>query len=298
LYYPLTVSAPERPNGFTFRADVIQLGPLTVGELSFGSTVSLISDDLDAYHLTLPTAGTVRTRHAGHEVLAGANRAVVFGPGGVVDTLHEAGSAELDIKIERAALEDELATLLGRRVRGPIRLPPSASMTDGPLRSWGRIVRMLQDEIDRPGTLVRQPLIAEHVRSMIMTGLLLSLPHEWSEELAAPGRAGPPRTIRRAVDAMHDEPDRAYAVGDLARIAGISVRSLQEGFQRYVGCAPMVYLQRIRLNRAHELLRDADPARVTVSAVAHSCGFSHLGRFAAAYRQRFGASPSETLRNC
>jgi transcriptional regulator GlxA family with amidase domain len=58
----------------------------------------------------------------------------------------------------------------------------------------------------------------------------------------------------------------------------------------------MAYLQSVRLDRAHETLRDEDPARVTVAAVAHRTGFAHLGRFATAYRVRYGVSPSETLR--
>ena len=33
----------------------------------------------------------------------------------------------------------------------------------------------------------------------------------------------------------------------------------------------------------------------TVRAVATSLGFLHMGRFAAAYRDAFGESPSETL---
>lgn len=76
----------------------------------------------------------------------------------------------------------------------------------------------------------------------------------------------------------------------------MSVRSLQEGFRRHVGCAPMTYLQQLRLNRVRETLLEGDPARVTVAAVAHRWGFAHLGRFASAYRERFGESPSETLR--
>jgi transcriptional regulator GlxA family with amidase domain len=86
-------------------------------------------------------------------------------------------------------------------------------------------------------------------------------------------------------------------VTELARVANMSVRSLQEGFRRHVGTAPMTYLQRVRLGRAHEALRRADPVRVTVAAVAHRWGFAHLGRFASAYRSQFGESPSETLRS-
>jgi transcriptional regulator GlxA family with amidase domain len=77
----------------------------------------------------------------------------------------------------------------------------------------------------------------------------------------------------------------------------MSVRSLQDGFRRYVGCAPMAYLQQVRLGRVHEALRQSDRQRVTVASVAHQWGFAHLGRFASAYRARFGASPSETLRD-
>jgi transcriptional regulator GlxA family with amidase domain len=85
-------------------------------------------------------------------------------------------------------------------------------------------------------------------------------------------------------------------VADLAGITGVSVRSLQEGFRRHLGCTPMAYLQQVRLERARESLRDADPTRVTVASIAHRWGFAHLGRFAAVYRARFGECPSESLR--
>jgi transcriptional regulator GlxA family with amidase domain len=115
--------------------------------------------------------------------------------------------------------------------------------------------------------------------------------------LTAPPAAGTPRAIRRVVDAINEEPERPVTVADLAGIAGMSVRSLQEGFRRHVGYAPMAYLQEVRLNRANEALRKADPMRSTVAAVAHRWGFAHLGRFASSYRSRFGESPSETLRS-
>jgi transcriptional regulator GlxA family with amidase domain len=59
----------------------------------------------------------------------------------------------------------------------------------------------------------------------------------------------------------------------------------------------MAYLRQIRLTRAHEELRQARPGRTTVALVAHRWGFSHLGRFAAAYRERYGVAPSGTLRH-
>jgi transcriptional regulator GlxA family with amidase domain len=99
------------------------------------------------------------------------------------------------------------------------------------------------------------------------------------------------------MDAIHDEPERPFSVADLAGIAGISVRSLQEGFRRHVGVSPMAYLQQVRLDLVRETLRHADPQQVTVAAVAHRWGFTHLGRFAQTYRARHGEHPSETLRH-
>ena len=115
------------------------------------------------------------------------------------------------------------------------------------------------------------------MRHSVLSGLLLSLPHRYHDELTAPAQPGAPQAIRRALDAIRDEPERPFSVADLAAIAGMSVRSLQEGFRRHVGCAPMSYLQQVRLGRVHESLRRADPTRVTVASVAHRWGFAHLG---------------------
>jgi AraC-like DNA-binding protein len=296
FYYPVAVGTPEGADGFGLGVEVIQLGPLTVGQISFSGPVSLIVAELDAYHVSMPTTGRMQARHAGHEVVAGPSTGIVFGPGNPVYTLHDANSVELAVKIERDALEQELADLLGRPIAGPIDLPPAIDLSGGPGHSWSRLVRLLRDELEYQESLIYQPLIAEQLRGSVLSGLLLSIPHRYHAELTGPATAGPPRAIRRVVDAVHDEPERPFSVTGLAAIAGMSVRSLQEGFRRHLGCTPMAYLQQVRLLRAHESLRLADPLRTTVATIAHRWGFAHLGRFASAYRERFGEAPSETLR--
>jgi AraC-like DNA-binding protein len=297
FYYPVAVGIPDGAEGFGLGMEVIQLGPLTVGQLSYAAPLILTVAEIDAYHVSMPTAGRMQARHAGHEVFADPSTAAVFGPGKPVYTVHDGNSAELAIKIERTALEQELAGLLGHPVEGPIDLPPAMDVSTGPSHSWSRLVRLVRDELEHPDSLIHQPLIAEQLRSSVLSGLLMSVPHRYHDELTSPATAGPPRAIRRVVDAIHDEPERPFTVTDLAAIAGMSVRSLQEGFRRHLGCAPMSYLQQERLLQAHESLRRADPMKVTVAAIAHRWGFAHLGRFACAYRTRFGVPPSETLRS-
>lgn len=291
FYHPVSACGDLR-----LGLDMIQLGPLTVGHLTFAGTATLDVPVLDAYHVTLPTAGRVLARRDGHELTATPATALAFRPGERIQLRHEPNTAELDLRIESWALEAELAGLLGHPVEGPIDLPPAFDLTTGPAHSWSRLVRLLRDELEYESSLIHEPLIAEQLCGSVLSGLLLSVPHRYHAELVTPPDAGPPRPIRRVLTAISDEPERAFTVGELAAIAGTSVRSLQSAFRRHVGSAPMAYLQEIRLIRAHEALRLGDPARVTVAEVAHRWGFAHLGRFASAYRGRFGESPSETLR--
>jgi transcriptional regulator GlxA family with amidase domain len=95
---------------------------------------------------------------------------------------------------------------------------------------------------------------------------------------------------------MHAEPWRAFTARDLAAIAGVGVRVLQESFRQHVGMSPLTYLRRLRLDGVHAELSRSEPWEVSVSEVAFRWGFTHLGRFAGAYRARYGVSPSQTLR--
>ncbi|MFC7527723.1 AraC family transcriptional regulator [Actinoplanes sp. GCM10030250] len=295
FYHPVSLGFPDGGDP-AIEVEMIQLGPLTVGYLTFSGRATVDAPEVDAYHVTLPTTGRVRARQDGREVTATPDTALAFRPGDPIHLRHEANTAELELRIERWALEAELAALLGHPIEGPIDLPSTFDLTEGPAHSWSRLVRLLRDELDHETSLLYQPLIAEQLCSSVLSGLLLSVSHRYHDELVAPASVGPPRAIRRAVEAINEEPERAFTVADLAVLSGMSVRSLQEGFRRHVGLAPMAYLQQIRLTRAREALRRGDPARITVATVAHRWGFAHLGRFASAYRKRFGESPSETLR--
>jgi transcriptional regulator GlxA family with amidase domain len=129
----------------------------------------------------------------------------------------------------------------------------------------------------------------------VTIGLLLATDHPYRDALTRPGIAYRPSPTRRAIDAIQAHPEHPFTVTTLARTAGVSVRTLQAGFRRYVGSTPMAYLRHVRLARAHDDLWAADPGQTTVADVAYRWGFLHLGRFAAAYRTRYHTTPSQTL---
>ena len=85
----------------------------------------------------------------------------------------------------------------------------------------------------------------------------------------------------------------SWTPADLADLAGVSVRRLQQAFREHLGTTPFAHLHDLRLDRIHDDL--VHGRGVTVTEVALSCGITHLGRFAAAYRERFGELPSQTL---
>ncbi|CAB4929012.1 unannotated protein [freshwater metagenome] len=84
-------------------------------------------------------------------------------------------------------------------------------------------------------------------------------------------------------------------VTDMARGIGLSVRQLQAVVREGLGVTPLELLREVRLDRAREILSSADSDAMTIARAAHACGFTHLGRFSAHYRMRFGESPSMTL---
>jgi transcriptional regulator GlxA family with amidase domain len=98
------------------------------------------------------------------------------------------------------------------------------------------------------------------------------------------------RRIERYVAERIEQP---ISLAELSELAGVSERAIQAGFRAYHGCTPLAYLRTQRLERVRRRLLES---REDVTTAAQACGFRHLGRFSVAYRQRFGESPSETLK--
>ncbi|MBH3402257.1 helix-turn-helix domain-containing protein [Pseudomonas fluorescens] len=91
-----------------------------------------------------------------------------------------------------------------------------------------------------------------------------------------------------------DAPDETANLLELAQIAGVPLRQLQQGFKTYTGISPAQWLRLRRLNGARrELLSTTD---TTVAEVAMNWSFWHLGRFSNSYRALFKELPSETLK--
>ncbi|MCP9969167.1 AraC family transcriptional regulator [Actinomadura madurae] len=159
--------------------------------------------------------------------------------------------------------------------------------------TWRYVCAILDTATERGGL---HPLAARSLEDALLTAILLGLPHTGTATLAEePGKA--PHhlagVIREWVEAHHHRP---IGVSDIAAAVGVGVRQLQVICQDQWGMTPTQLLRGVRLDRARAALTMALPGPRTVSDVAEAAGYLHMSRFAAHYRQRFGETPTETLR--
>src|SRR3954449_5981580 len=97
------------------------------------------------------------------------------------------------------------------------------------------------------------------------------------------------RRMLRARDTI----DRCFAesldVPAIARVAHVSGAHFSRQFRETFGESPHRYLQRRRVERAMELLRDTDRS---VTAICFDVGFTSLGTFSRTFRAVVGEPPS------
>ena len=146
-------------------------------------------------------------------------------------------------------------------------------------------------DIERNGSLLHHPMFEQ----CIMTGLLLSHPHSYSEALRRLEKSIAPRDVRRAIDYIEAHLDTDLTIADIARATGVAGRTLFKNFKDFKGISPMRYVRNARFRVVRQALLRAAPEE-SVSRIAMSWNFTHMGRFSVEYRQRFGESPSQTLR--
>lgn len=279
------------------RLDALRLDTATVGILAFGPATRLRTVEATNYHVNLPLRGEVVSRMGAQgETAAAPGRAAVFLPDRPADMLWAADSVQLCLMIPGPTLVGELEQLLGRSVSAPLVFEPSMDLSTPAARGWRASLEVVRTELTQGPGLAAHARVARQLERLMVDGLLLGQRHSYSDELDRGSWRPASGPVARARELVEDQPAEAWSTSALAIAVHLSVRSLQEGFVRDVGMPPMAYLQQVRLRRARERLLDASAAQTTVAAVVSGLGVSHLGRFAAAYRNAFGELPSQTLR--
>jgi AraC-like DNA-binding protein len=101
--------------------------------------------------------------------------------------------------------------------------------------------------------------------------------------------------IFRSKAVLDEREDQPLHVSELARLVGVSERTLRRAFSEYFCVGPRTYLLLRQLHQVHRDLLASHPEQTTVTGILTRWGVWELGRFAGRYMRHFGELPSRTL---
>jgi AraC-like DNA-binding protein len=270
-------------------------GNLSVSLLTYGADVEIDPGSFDRFlTIQIPISGSARLWLDDEEIAFSTGQGVIIAPDRRCRLTYSADCRQLILRVSRETLERVAEGWMGARVRGgDLAFDPRLVLDGAAGASWNAMIAYLMSNSvarDQPRLSTK---FAPRLEELVVEHLLVWQPNGISDRIAA-GPSPIPRHVRRAEELMRADTSIQLTLSEIAQHAGVSVRSLSQGFQQFRGVTPMAMLRAIRLEKVRaDLLSAQYGASVTDIATRH--GFSHLGRFAGFYRKRFGESPRRTL---
>ena len=267
---------------------------MALSRLKYGADVHIRPGPLEDFYLVqMPLAGCARIESGTQVIDSTTEVASVLSPAAATSMDWAAANDQIMVRIDRALIDRALAARLGRLPATALEFQLGFRWRD--CTAWRCLIGYLLDCSAQRIDLAAQPLVTAQIEQLVVTTLMSLHAHNFSDATPARLAAVLPRHVRKVQDHVQAHAGEPLSPDDLARLAGVSVRSLYAGFQAFCGVSPMQYLKDVRMERARSDLQAATGAG-SVACVAMRWGFAHLGRFSVDYKARFGESPRETLR--
>lgn len=219
----------------------------------------------------------------------------VTSPGRHLRVYRAAGSEILILRASIDGVRRRLHEAIERRPDKPLVFKSSIDLSGGVGGEVWRLLNVTMNQICLDDSLLKYPLLRRSLDDLLLSALL-SLPNSYSGMLGDLRKQEfAPRLVRTAEEFMEAQASQPIDLSDVASACSCSRRTLFAAFRRHRDYTPNQFLTRVRLELARELLQSPN-SEDTVASIAHDCGFFHAGRFAMVYQERFGESPSQTLR--
>ncbi len=259
--------------------------------LDYGADVRIDPEGLQDFHLVqIPLAGHATMQVGSAIVESSPTMASVPPIDKPFSMSWDGGSPHLIVYVRRLALERVAGQLYGEET---VDLGYGMDLSGGSGRAFLRAVVELHDDmISQPQSTAPQFVQGLLADSMV-SRLLMAMEPPAGDARDAEAES---RLVRECRELLERHAFEELTVPDIAECLGVSVRTLQTALRAETGATPSELLRSIRLDRAREMLLEADPREQSVTAVAELCGFTHQGRFSALYLKTFGELPSESLR--
>lgn len=151
----------------------------------------------------------------------------------------------------------------------------------------GDTLRLLRAEVETPN--FGNQIVVRNLLSILFVYFM----REWADTAAAPcvndwfSAVRTPH-LARALACIHESPERAWTLEELAKEAGLSRATFARQFNASVGEPPHNYLTRWRMGVAAQLLQETD---LRLSEIAVRVGYQSEFSFSRAFRRWRGAPP-------
>ncbi len=290
--------AQARAPGFSARHNCATFDGFSINYVAYGGSVSIDPGCLDRFFLVqIPLTGTAHIRAGASEFNAAPDRTASLLSPTIPTRMMWRDCAQMILLLDRRMVEQRAAALSGRAM-DTVEFDPIIDL-DTPGGCNFRIkldaLMTLSERLGPSGRL--SPVAMANWRETLVDHLLNGQRHGLSDAIRTfSGQAERlPRALRAARDYLSENAGEPLDLAQLAGTSGIGIRALQLGFRRHFGVSISEMLLDMRLAGLHARLAQASPD-VSITDIAFDLGFTHLGRMAGAYREKFGETPSATLR--
>lgn len=280
------IPGPLHP-GQCARMNHVRLRHLAFGSLSYGRPMAVEAEDITDYHLIIIVlAGVAQVSVGELQASLGKGQGVLLAPGTRFGATFSGDCEQFFLRIDKAAFGAHAGLQRGR-------MAPLLELTRPDLSALLAQIHLLTVSPDTVALAQRDGAVAAALERLLVTSLLAGQ----ALQAAVPAHAEPvlPRSVRRAEAFIAAHAVEPLTLADIARAAGVPVRTLLHSFQSFRSSTPMQVVRDARIARSRELLLQG-LAQSKVADIAVLCGFGNLGRFASAYKGKFLETPSDTLR--
>lgn len=280
--------------GSRFRANIEMHRLQTVGlfTIEADSFAAQKTPMQDFYAITIPLNVPFTVAGPGNEQTFGHANAHMLSPGNPFTLRCKKKSHFIVCSFFVDSLEAYTESMLQETAAGQKLLDPHVSLMSAAGSGLFRSVVRAWVALSVEDSSVSEIALQEMEDDLLTSFMLLSEdPQATGTETALP--AG--YALKHAEDYICANLETAITRDDLANMAGVSIRSLSRAFEKKYGIGPMAFVRQRRLDSCFARLRGSETGTTTVTNVAMSHGFSHIGKFAIAYKKAFGESPSASL---
>ncbi|WP_417615259.1 AraC family transcriptional regulator [Oceanisphaera sp.] len=284
----------RNPKDLYFRHSGITIGNVTLGHVEYATDVVVNIDDLEqSYIINLPLLGEQHMEYKRESFVSTPSVGAIISPNQPFSMSMSENCRKKMVRFPRLVVEEKLSRLLGRRISCPIAFDTQVSL-DGPMQQWWKMVQNIQDILEPENSLCDLPEVWGNLENTLITSLLYTQHHNFSNELLD-RREGRPSYLTRLESRLTEFVEQPLSLADLERMSGVSRERLYRDFQTYHGETPIAFFRNMRFENVRTRLMQARPSE-SVSSIAMDCGFQQMGHFSKEYKTRFSELPSETLR--